>query len=167
MPAPSKCPPFIYEIMQSCWSKQPEDRPDFKRLKSELHECINRVTQLCISCVYIVYIHFFVCFLFAEKCTVCYVFFDLVKLYIICLISYGFKTAAHLKHPSVLIVHNVLFVIRFYISVLIAIQTSWISCKDIVKMFQFNLRSTIIIKNCKISDLVFCTETVNDDTYTF
>ncbi|KAK3547581.1 hypothetical protein QTP86_025479 [Hemibagrus guttatus] len=44
MPAPSQCPPFIYEIMQSCWSKQPEDRPNFKRLKSELHECINRVT---------------------------------------------------------------------------------------------------------------------------
>ncbi|XP_026776339.2 protein-tyrosine kinase 6b isoform X2 [Pangasianodon hypophthalmus] len=43
MPAPSKCPHFIYKIMQSCWSKQPEDRPDFKRLKSELQECIDRI----------------------------------------------------------------------------------------------------------------------------
>ncbi|XP_027000875.1 protein-tyrosine kinase 6b [Tachysurus fulvidraco] len=44
LPAPPKCPSFIYEIMRSCWSKQPEDRPDFKSLKYELHECITRFT---------------------------------------------------------------------------------------------------------------------------
>lgn len=42
MPAPSKCPQFIYKIMQSCWSEQSEDRPNFKWLKSELQEYINR-----------------------------------------------------------------------------------------------------------------------------
>ncbi|XP_017343244.1 protein-tyrosine kinase 6b [Ictalurus punctatus] len=41
MPAPSKCPDFIYKIMRSCWSEQPEDRPTFKWLKSELQEYIN------------------------------------------------------------------------------------------------------------------------------
>lgn len=41
MPAPSKCPDFIYKIMRSCWSEEPEDRPTFKWLKSELQEYIN------------------------------------------------------------------------------------------------------------------------------
>ncbi|KAF5903431.1 protein-tyrosine kinase 6-like [Clarias magur] len=40
MPAPSKCPPRIYQIMQSCWREQPEDRPSFKSLKAQLQECI-------------------------------------------------------------------------------------------------------------------------------
>ncbi|TSM04907.1 Protein-tyrosine kinase 6 [Bagarius yarrelli] len=41
---PSTCPSFISIIMQSCWSKQPKDRPDFKWLKSELRTCLNRFT---------------------------------------------------------------------------------------------------------------------------
>ncbi|MCJ8741717.1 hypothetical protein PDJAM_G00073800 [Pangasius djambal] len=43
MPAPPKCPHFIYKIMQSCWRERPDDRPNFKSLKSELQECINRI----------------------------------------------------------------------------------------------------------------------------
>uniref|UniRef100_A0A8B9LTR8 Tyrosine-protein kinase n=1 Tax=Astyanax mexicanus TaxID=7994 RepID=A0A8B9LTR8_ASTMX len=45
MSAPPKCPRFVYEIMMSCWSTNPEDRPDFKRLKSDL-ENVNRYTEL-------------------------------------------------------------------------------------------------------------------------
>nr|XP_055043298.1 tyrosine-protein kinase SRK2-like isoform X2 [Misgurnus anguillicaudatus] len=36
LPKPSKCPQFMYDIMLSCWSAQPEDRPDFKDLKHKL-----------------------------------------------------------------------------------------------------------------------------------
>lgn len=36
MPAPPKCPNFLYEIMLKCWSARPEDRPDFKRIKRQL-----------------------------------------------------------------------------------------------------------------------------------
>ncbi|XP_068197841.1 protein-tyrosine kinase 6b [Antennarius striatus] len=36
MPAPDNCPNFLYNIMLKCWSAQPEDRPDFKTLKSQL-----------------------------------------------------------------------------------------------------------------------------------
>lgn len=36
MPAPAKCPNFLYQIMLKCWSAAPDDRPDFKSLKVQL-----------------------------------------------------------------------------------------------------------------------------------
>lgn len=36
MPAPPKCPNFLYEIMLKCWSAQPEDRPEFSQIKKQL-----------------------------------------------------------------------------------------------------------------------------------
>lgn len=36
MPAPAKCPNFLYQIMLKCWSTEPEERPDFKSLKTQL-----------------------------------------------------------------------------------------------------------------------------------
>lgn len=36
MPAPPKCPNFLYQIMLKCWSAEPDDRPDFKSLKVQL-----------------------------------------------------------------------------------------------------------------------------------
>ncbi|XP_026862828.2 protein-tyrosine kinase 6b [Electrophorus electricus] len=45
MPAPPNCPQCIYDIMLSCWSDKPENRPDFKQLKSDL-ENMNRYTEL-------------------------------------------------------------------------------------------------------------------------
>ncbi|XP_042346946.1 protein-tyrosine kinase 6b [Plectropomus leopardus] len=36
MPAPSKCPDFLYRTMLKCWSLEPEDRPDFKSLRVKL-----------------------------------------------------------------------------------------------------------------------------------
>ncbi|XP_026188787.1 protein-tyrosine kinase 6-like isoform X2 [Mastacembelus armatus] len=36
MPAPAKCPEFLYKIMLQCWSTEPTDRPDFKSLKVKL-----------------------------------------------------------------------------------------------------------------------------------
>ncbi|XP_051280271.1 protein-tyrosine kinase 6b [Dicentrarchus labrax] len=36
MPAPAKCPDFLYKIMLKCWSAEPGDRPDFKSLKMQL-----------------------------------------------------------------------------------------------------------------------------------
>ncbi|XP_042263869.1 protein-tyrosine kinase 6b [Thunnus maccoyii] len=36
IPAPSKCPNFLYQIMLKCWSTEPADRPDFKTLKVQL-----------------------------------------------------------------------------------------------------------------------------------
>uniref|UniRef100_A0A674BGX0 non-specific protein-tyrosine kinase n=1 Tax=Salmo trutta TaxID=8032 RepID=A0A674BGX0_SALTR len=41
MPAPEKCPNFLYKLMLACWSDNPADRPDFKELRSKL-ENINR-----------------------------------------------------------------------------------------------------------------------------
>ncbi|KAL2104315.1 hypothetical protein ACEWY4_001183 [Coilia grayii] len=41
MPAPSNCPKFIYDIMFSCWSANPDDRPSFRHLTPDL-ENINR-----------------------------------------------------------------------------------------------------------------------------
>ncbi|XP_076840701.1 protein-tyrosine kinase 6b [Brachyhypopomus gauderio] len=45
MPAPPKCPRFLYDVMLSCWRDSPEDRPDFKQLTCDL-ENINRYTEL-------------------------------------------------------------------------------------------------------------------------
>ncbi|XP_072552528.1 protein-tyrosine kinase 6b [Salminus brasiliensis] len=45
MPAPPKCPRLVYNIMKSCWSELPEDRPYFKTLKSDL-ENVNRYSEL-------------------------------------------------------------------------------------------------------------------------
>ncbi|KAM9855706.1 protein-tyrosine kinase 6b [Aulostomus maculatus] len=36
MPAPPKCPDFLYQIMLKCWSSEPADRPHFKFLKVNL-----------------------------------------------------------------------------------------------------------------------------------
>ncbi|CAF88761.1 unnamed protein product, partial [Tetraodon nigroviridis] len=36
MPAPAKCPHFLYQIMLKCWAAEPDDRPDFRTLKVEL-----------------------------------------------------------------------------------------------------------------------------------
>ncbi|XP_056129566.1 protein-tyrosine kinase 6b [Lampris incognitus] len=36
MPAPSKCPDFLYDIMLKCWHAEADDRPDFKDLKQQL-----------------------------------------------------------------------------------------------------------------------------------
>lgn len=36
MPAPTKCPDFLYQIMLKCWSAEPDDRPDFRNLKVQL-----------------------------------------------------------------------------------------------------------------------------------
>ncbi|KAM4610211.1 protein-tyrosine kinase 6b [Polymixia lowei] len=36
MPAPPKCPDFLYNIMLECWSSDAADRPDFKNLKIQL-----------------------------------------------------------------------------------------------------------------------------------
>uniref|UniRef100_UPI0037E8F66B protein-tyrosine kinase 6b n=1 Tax=Semicossyphus pulcher TaxID=241346 RepID=UPI0037E8F66B len=36
MPAPNKCPNFLYQIMLKCWSAEPADRPDFKTLKVQM-----------------------------------------------------------------------------------------------------------------------------------
>lgn len=36
MPAPPKCPNFLYQIMLKCWQAEPADRPDFKSLKIQL-----------------------------------------------------------------------------------------------------------------------------------
>lgn len=41
MSAPPKCPKYIYDMMLSCWSEHPDDRPSFKDLKPEL-ENLNR-----------------------------------------------------------------------------------------------------------------------------
>ncbi|XP_041952860.1 protein-tyrosine kinase 6b [Alosa sapidissima] len=41
MPQPVKCPKYIYDIMLSCWSVNPDDRPSFKDLKPDL-ENVNR-----------------------------------------------------------------------------------------------------------------------------
>ncbi|XP_062871906.1 protein-tyrosine kinase 6b [Trichomycterus rosablanca] len=46
MPAPAKCPVFIDNLMTSCWKEKPEDRPDFKSLKSDLLVTINRYITL-------------------------------------------------------------------------------------------------------------------------
>ncbi|XP_066526592.1 protein-tyrosine kinase 6b [Hoplias malabaricus] len=45
MPSPPKCPHFIYNIMLSCWSELPYNRPNFKELKSDL-ENVNRYMEL-------------------------------------------------------------------------------------------------------------------------
>ncbi|XP_051948182.1 protein-tyrosine kinase 6-like [Xyrauchen texanus] len=45
MPAPYKCPQGIYDIMLSCWSAQPKDRPTFKDLRQNL-EVISRYSDL-------------------------------------------------------------------------------------------------------------------------
>ncbi|XP_075331475.1 protein-tyrosine kinase 6b [Odontesthes bonariensis] len=37
MPAPPKCPKFLYQIMLKCWCNEPADRPDFKSLKVQLN----------------------------------------------------------------------------------------------------------------------------------
>lgn len=37
MPSPADCPEIIYNIMTSCWSAEPEDRPTFEVLKHELN----------------------------------------------------------------------------------------------------------------------------------
>ncbi|XP_040917266.1 protein-tyrosine kinase 6b [Toxotes jaculatrix] len=36
MPAPPKCPDFLYQILLKCWSAEPDDRPPFKSLKVQL-----------------------------------------------------------------------------------------------------------------------------------
>ncbi|KAK5863959.1 hypothetical protein PBY51_000940 [Eleginops maclovinus] len=36
LPAPSNCPDMLYKIMLQCWSFEPDDRPDFKTVKSKL-----------------------------------------------------------------------------------------------------------------------------------
>ncbi|KAM3872255.1 protein-tyrosine kinase 6b [Diretmus argenteus] len=36
MPAPPKCPDFLYDIMLNCWSAEAADRPHFKDLKLQL-----------------------------------------------------------------------------------------------------------------------------------
>ncbi|AWP10011.1 putative protein-tyrosine kinase 6 [Scophthalmus maximus] len=36
MPAPPKCPDFLYRTMLQCWSAEPADRPHFKSLKVQL-----------------------------------------------------------------------------------------------------------------------------------
>ncbi|KAF7642852.1 hypothetical protein LDENG_00249710 [Lucifuga dentata] len=36
MPAPPKCPNFLYNIMLKCWSEEPDDRPDFQFLRLKL-----------------------------------------------------------------------------------------------------------------------------------
>lgn len=38
MPAPAKCPDFLYQIMLNCWSADPDDRPDFRDLKAQLNK---------------------------------------------------------------------------------------------------------------------------------
>lgn len=38
MPAPSNCPPALYEIMYQCWNKDPQKRPTFNTLKWKLDE---------------------------------------------------------------------------------------------------------------------------------
>lgn len=38
MPAPSGCPPALYEIMLECWNKDPQKRPTFDTLKWKLEE---------------------------------------------------------------------------------------------------------------------------------
>lgn len=39
MPAPAKCPSFLYEIMLTCWGADPDARPDFRSLKHQLDSC--------------------------------------------------------------------------------------------------------------------------------
>ncbi|KAM7405329.1 hypothetical protein PAMP_012599 [Pampus punctatissimus] len=36
MPAPAKCPDFLYQIMLKCWNAEPANRPTFKSLKVQL-----------------------------------------------------------------------------------------------------------------------------------
>lgn len=36
MPCPLECPPPVYRLMCSCWSKDPEQRPCFKALWEKL-----------------------------------------------------------------------------------------------------------------------------------
>ncbi|CAB1420729.1 unnamed protein product [Pleuronectes platessa] len=36
MPAPAKCPDFLYSIMLKCWSHEPSERPSFKSLRLQL-----------------------------------------------------------------------------------------------------------------------------------
>ncbi|KAJ4934013.1 hypothetical protein JOQ06_006821 [Pogonophryne albipinna] len=36
MSAPSNCPNLLYQIMLQCWSFEPDDRPDFKTVKTKL-----------------------------------------------------------------------------------------------------------------------------------
>lgn len=36
MPAPAKCPDFLYQIMLKCWSADPANRPNFRSLKVQL-----------------------------------------------------------------------------------------------------------------------------------
>lgn len=38
MKRPSKCPPELYQIMQMCWSADPEKRPKFSHLRNLLGE---------------------------------------------------------------------------------------------------------------------------------
>lgn len=38
LPQPATCPDDLYELMSRCWSKEPEERPSFAELHSNLAE---------------------------------------------------------------------------------------------------------------------------------
>ena len=45
LPAPDDCPENIYEIMSSCWQKDPVDRPRFKELYQKILTCLPKKTE--------------------------------------------------------------------------------------------------------------------------
>ncbi|PAV84342.1 hypothetical protein WR25_08956 [Diploscapter pachys] len=45
LPKPELCPDEMYELMEKCWSINPEDRLSFDELKSEISKCLLMITN--------------------------------------------------------------------------------------------------------------------------
>ena len=42
---PENCPEEVFELMQSCWKLDPDDRPSFQELADSIQSCINGLCQ--------------------------------------------------------------------------------------------------------------------------
>lgn len=45
MPKPEKCPEGLYDVMQSCWTLDSNDRPDMKLIYQSLYKLIASITK--------------------------------------------------------------------------------------------------------------------------
>ena len=45
LPCPADCPEEIYQVMQSCWHENPEQRPSFSELAAKIEELITKYKQ--------------------------------------------------------------------------------------------------------------------------